>query len=39
MAEVMEGHIRDHLGAEDLSAEARRTEVDQIATLLRSYMK
>lgn len=39
MAEVMEGHIRDHLGAEDLSAEARRAEVDQIATLLRSYMK
>lgn len=39
MAEVMEGHIRDHLGAADLTAEQRRQEVDQIASLLRSYLK
>lgn len=39
MAEVMEGHIRDHLGAEDLTAEQRQNEVEQVATLLRSYLK
>ena len=39
MAEVMEGHIREHLGAEDLSAREREAEVDQIAALLRSYLK
>ncbi|WP_044874498.1 metal/formaldehyde-sensitive transcriptional repressor [Pseudomonas sp. LFM046] len=39
MAEVMEGHIRDHLGADDVTAEQRQVEVDQIATLLRSYLK
>lgn len=39
MAEVMEGHIRDHLGDAELSTEQRQTEIDQIATLLRSYLK
>ncbi|WP_437879688.1 metal/formaldehyde-sensitive transcriptional repressor [Pseudomonas sp. LRF_L74] len=39
MSEVMEGHIREHLGAEDMSAEQRAEEVEQIATLLRSYLK
>ena len=39
MAEVMEGHIRDHLGDAQLSAEQRQVEIDQISTLLRSYLK
>lgn len=39
MAEVMEGHIRDHLGDAELSTEQRQVEIDQIATLLRSYLK
>lgn len=39
MAEVMEGHIRDHLGAADLTAEQRQHEVDQVSSLLRSYLK
>ncbi|WAF84102.1 metal/formaldehyde-sensitive transcriptional repressor [Metapseudomonas otitidis] len=39
MAEVMEGHIRDHLGDDSLSAEQRQVEVEQVATLLRSYMR
>lgn len=39
MAEVMEGHIRDHLGDAELSAEQRQLEIDQISTLLRSYLK
>lgn len=39
MAEVMEGHIRDHLGVEGMTAKQRQGEVDQVATLLRSYLK
>ena len=39
MAEVMEGHIREHLVADGLSAEERQDEADKVATLLRSYLK
>ena len=39
MAEVLEGHIREHLGAETLSAEERLREVDTIAGAVRSYLK
>jgi DNA-binding FrmR family transcriptional regulator len=39
MGEVLEGHIRDHLGADDLSPEDRADEVDDVVKLLRSYMK
>ncbi|BAP43687.1 metal/formaldehyde-sensitive transcriptional repressor [Pseudomonas sp. 21LCFQ010] len=39
MAEVMDGHIRDHLGDAELSAEQRQVEIEQISTLLRSYLK
>ncbi|EKT4468512.1 metal/formaldehyde-sensitive transcriptional repressor [Pseudomonas juntendi] len=39
MAEVMEGHIREHLVADGLSAQARQEEADKVAALLRSYLK
>ncbi|WNW11596.1 metal/formaldehyde-sensitive transcriptional repressor [Pseudomonas sp. DTU_2021_1001937_2_SI_NGA_ILE_001] len=39
MAEVMEGHIRDHLGDNEASAEQRQAEIDQVAKLLRSYLR
>ena len=39
MAEVLEGHIREHLGAETLSAEERQHEVNTIAGAVRSYLK
>ncbi|MET0350395.1 MAG: metal/formaldehyde-sensitive transcriptional repressor [Rhizobacter sp.] len=39
MAEVLEGHIREHLGAETLSPEERQQEVDVIAGAVRSYLK
>ncbi|HEJ9827534.1 TPA: metal/formaldehyde-sensitive transcriptional repressor [Pseudomonas aeruginosa] len=39
MAEVMEGHIREHLAAEGLTAEERLDEVEKISSLLRSYLK
>lgn len=39
MAEVLEGHLREHVGAQGLSADERDRELDQIATVLRSYLK
>jgi len=39
MNEVLEGHIREHLGPDGLSAEARQAELDQLAAVLRSYLK
>ncbi|MBF8720849.1 MULTISPECIES: metal/formaldehyde-sensitive transcriptional repressor [Pseudomonas] len=39
MAEVMEGHIREHLVADGLSAQERQEEADKVAALLRSYLK
>ncbi len=39
MAEVLEGHLREHVVAENLSAKERARELDQIATVIRSYMK
>ena len=39
MAEVLEGHIREHLGAEGLTPEERLLEVDTIAGAVRSYLK
>lgn len=39
MAQVMEGHIREHLAADDLTAAQRQEEAEQIAALLRSYLK
>lgn len=39
MAEVLEGHIREHLGAEDITAEQRQVEIEQVVGILRSYLK
>lgn len=39
MMEVMEGHLREHLGREGVSPQERAEEVEQIARVLRSYMK
>ncbi|MHA5987380.1 metal/formaldehyde-sensitive transcriptional repressor [Pseudomonas aeruginosa] len=39
MAEVMEGHVREHLIADGLSLEERQEEADKVAALLRSYLK
>lgn len=39
MAEVLEGHLREHVGSHDISAEQRDAEVDAVARLLRSYLK
>jgi DNA-binding FrmR family transcriptional regulator len=39
MAEVLEGHIRDHLGPEAVSPKERREDLDQVVGVLRSYLK
>ena len=39
MAEVLEGHIREHLGSSLASAKQRDADVDQVVTIIRSYLK
>jgi len=39
MAEVLEGHIRGHLGAEDISPQQRSEDLEQVVAVLRSYLK
>lgn len=39
MAEVLEGHIREHLGPEAVSPKERRDDLEQVVGLLRSYLK
>lgn len=39
MAEVLEGHIREHLGPEAVSPNERREDLEQVVGVLRSYLK
>lgn len=39
MAQVLEGHLRDHLGAEDRTPQERREDLEQVVGVLRSYLK
>jgi DNA-binding FrmR family transcriptional regulator len=39
MQEVLEGHLREHLGAEDATPEQRSEELEQVIAVLRSYLK
>lgn len=39
MTQVLEGHIREHLGAPDSSAREREADVQRLITVLRSYLK
>ena len=39
MAEVLEGHLREHLGADDIPAAQRQADLEQVVTTLRSYLK
>lgn len=39
MAQVLEGHLRDHLHAEDRTPEERREDLEQLVSVLRSYLK
>lgn len=39
MAEVLEGHLREHVATADLPPEERARELDQIAAVIKSYMR
>ena len=39
MAEVLEGHIREHLAAADVAPAQRQEDLELVATSLRSYLK
>ncbi|NTU54072.1 MAG: metal/formaldehyde-sensitive transcriptional repressor [Chlorobiaceae bacterium] len=39
MMTVLEGHIRDHIGAEDISLIQRNADTEQVISVLRSYVK
>lgn len=39
MMTVLEGHIREHIGAEKISQEQRSVDTEQVISVLRSYVK
>jgi DNA-binding FrmR family transcriptional regulator len=39
MVEVLDSHIREHLGDNDISPEQRLIEVEEVAGILKSYLK
>lgn len=39
MITVLDGHLREHLGAEVISPAQRNAEVEQVVAVLRSYLK
>ncbi|CAN5332004.1 metal/formaldehyde-sensitive transcriptional repressor [soil metagenome] len=39
MAEVLEGHIREHLGDPDVDEATRSQDLDAVVAALRSYLK
>ena len=39
MAEVLEGHLREHLNADDLPRQQRLDDLEQVVAVLRSYLK
>jgi len=39
MVEVLEGHMRDHLGPGVIDAKQREEDLEQVLRVMRSYMK
>lgn len=39
MAQVLEGHIREHLGADAESPQQRQADLEDVVSALRSYLK
>jgi DNA-binding FrmR family transcriptional regulator len=39
MKEVLEGHLREHLVTDDLTQAQRQQEVEQVISVLKSYLK
>jgi DNA-binding FrmR family transcriptional regulator len=39
MAQVLEGHLREHLAAEERTPQERFEDLEQVVSVLRSYLK
>lgn len=39
MGEVLEGHLREHLGPDVVDAAQRQADLEQVVAVLRSYLK
>lgn len=39
MTEVLEGHLREHLGTDAISPQQRGEDLEQVIAVLRSYLK
>lgn len=39
MTEVLEGHIREHLGPDVVSPEQRNEDMEEVIAVLKSYLK
>ncbi len=39
MAQVLEGHLREHLAAEERTPRERLEDLEQVVSVLRSYLK
>ena len=39
MALVLEGQLREHVGAENITPEQRHEEIEGIVSILKSYLK
>jgi DNA-binding FrmR family transcriptional regulator len=39
MTEVLEGHIREHLGPDAVSPEQRNEDMEEVIAVLKSYLK
>ena len=39
MKEVLQEHIREHLGAEDMTQQQRENEIEEVLTILNTYLK
>ncbi len=39
MKQVLEGHLREHLGAEGITPEQRKDEIEKVILILKSYLK
>ncbi len=39
MTEVLDGHIREHLGDDSLTPKQRSEDIEQVISILRSYLR
>ena len=39
MAVVLEGQLREHVGAENITSEQRQEEIEEVVSILKSYLK